>query len=193
MFRFGPRVVILGFTVFNDAETKAVYEAATEERVKRESKSHFRLARFIKDHSYFANWLAETLRRGKRREGMRAHLAEQYADDEPGWIECKEALRGIAKACRREGVPLVVVIFPVHHDDVALNDWERYEHRDVHEKIKAVLAPFPEVGVVDAVDGFAPLTGEKMWVDVDRHPTAPWHALVAEQLEGPVLEKLPLK
>ncbi|MHC4471271.1 MAG: SGNH/GDSL hydrolase family protein [Planctomycetota bacterium] len=193
VLRFGPRLVVLGFTVFNDAETKEVYQAATEERVQRESKSHFRLARWIKDHSYFANWLVETLRREKRREGMRVHLAEQYADDEPGWVECRDALAHLAETCRRENVALVVALFPVHHDDIALNDWGSYEHHEVHGKIKAVFDAHPDVAVVDVVEGFAPLTGKKIWIDVDRHPTAEWHERVAELLTEPVLEKLDLK
>jgi hypothetical protein len=188
--RFRPDAVVLGFTVFNDAESFAQYHDAGRTRAAYWEPWHRRAAMWLKDRSYAFNWAVNVSRRGLALRSMREHLERLHAEDAAGWTECREALASIAASCREAGVPLVVVLFPVHHDDLALNAWAAYPHRDVHGRIAKAVEALPGARVVDATPSLVPLTGRKIWVDKDRHPNELWHRAVGEAVAPVVREVL---
>lgn len=190
VFRFDPDLVVLGFTLYNDAETRAAYQKAGVERKKRKASLIHRIVGWFRSNSFAANHVLTVARRGRNRAAMREHVESQFSDDAPGYVACRESLAGIARACRTRGVPLIVFVFPVHHDDVGLNVWSEYDLGHVHEKLRQVLAPFPEVTFIDPVQGLDTLSGVKIWVDGDGHPNARYQARIAEIILPRVAESL---
>jgi hypothetical protein len=189
---FRPDAVVLGFTVFNDAETTVTKVAATKAVAAREQSAAWKTMRWLHDASWAVNFVSDRLRRGRKRSDMAAHVAAEYADAAPGWVECRASLGKFAAACRDAKVPLVVVLFPVHHRDPSLNDWAHYEFRGVHDQVRAALSPWQEAVVVDMTDHLADLSGRRIWIEGNGHPDAEYARRVAAALVDPVARALQL-
>jgi GDSL-like Lipase/Acylhydrolase family len=185
---YAPKVVALGITLFNDAETRAYYQSVTKKRAKAKRPMHRRVIKWFHEHSYAVRFVVDRVKRPSTRAGMVRHIEKQYADDAEGYLECREALKGLAETCRGKGIPLIVFVFPVHYDDIGLNDWEAYDFTDTHEKLRNAFSSFPEVEYIDLVPHLRSLAGKQIWVEGDRHPNALYHRLVADVIT-PVVKK----
>ena len=105
---YGPDVCLLGF-VLNDsedasaAETRRAAEWAEPKEKPRSVLERSALFRLVSAR------LWATAENRRRIAGYRS----MYADDAPGWIAARAALRRMGGLCRERGVPFVVVIFPL--------------------------------------------------------------------------------
>src|SRR5688572_9706998 len=106
-FAYGPDVVVLGF-VLNDsedlqaAETRRAEEWAEPKQREPRPWERSALLRFV-GHRLWATM--------ENRRRVTGYLS-MYADEAPGWVASRTALRTIGARCRERGVPLVVAIFP---------------------------------------------------------------------------------
>ncbi len=189
VLRHAPDLVVLGFTVFNDAETKEYRERTTGEHKARAKKTTWSLAQWLNTHSYAVHFVVKILRRKRNQTAMRVHIGGQYADDAPGLIECRAALASIAQTCRERKLPLVLVIFPSHHKDPFLNDFAKTEFAEAHAKIRSALSDYPEVPVVDMADHLSDFQGQVIWIPGDGHPDARYAERVGE-VTAPVAVEL---
>jgi hypothetical protein len=173
-FAYGPDVVLLGF-VLNDSEDAVAAEtrrkADWEEtpagggppRGALDRSALFRLV-----HTRI--WATAENRR--RVTGYRS----MYADDAPGWIAARQALKSMGSLCRTHGVPFVVAIFPLFGNPLD----DRYPFPDVHRKIGDAAA---EAGarVVDLLPAYRGLRWELLVVNgaADEHPNEIAHRIAA--------------
>lgn len=183
---FRPDVVVLGFTLFNDAETKTYRDTTREKHVRREEDWWWKAARSVQSSSYVVNTIVKRARRTRNLTSMRSHIEGQYDAAAEGWIECRRALVGIAERCKAQGVGLVVVIFPSHHRIPELNDWSNYDFTAQHQRIRQALSGHPEVAVVDMVDHLEDLSGETIWIEGNGHPDLRYASRIAAALEPAV-------
>jgi hypothetical protein len=171
---YGPDVCLLGF-VLNDsedaeaAETRRVAEWAEEKRRTPGLLDHSALFRMIKMRLWAT---AENRRRITGYKSM-------YADDAPGWIAARKALKQMGALCRERGVPLVVVIFPLFGNPLD----DRYPFPEIHAKVSQAAA---EAGakVLDLLPVYRGLRWDILVVDGvdDEHPNEIAHRIAASAI-----------
>lgn len=107
-----------------------------------------------------------------------------YADDAPGWQDCRGALDELFRLTRDQGADTLVAIIPELH---VLG--EDYPFADCEQKVVAEAA---DAGVryVDLRPALASEVPESLWVSPgDAHPNARGHRLIADGLL-PVVDEL---
>jgi hypothetical protein len=111
-----------------------------------------------------------------------------YADDAPGWIAGRQALRSMGAFCRTRGVPLLVAIFPLFGNPLD----ESYPFPEVHRKVGEAAA---EAGakVVDLLPAYRGLRWELLVVDGarDEHPNEIAHRIAAHVILRALDDVLP--
>jgi hypothetical protein len=181
---YAPDLVLLGY-VLNDsedavaAETRRAEEWAGEPAGPRRGPLD-RSALFRLVHTRL--WATGENRR--RVAGYRS----MYADDAPGWIAARKALRAMGALCRTRGVPFVVVIFPLFGNPLDA----RYPFPEVHAKVREAAA---EAGakVVDLLPAYHGLRWELLVVDGadDEHPNEIAHRIAAHVMLRALDDVLP--
>jgi hypothetical protein len=171
---YAPDVVLLGF-VLNDSEDERAAEARraidwVEARSDRPGLlSHSALLTMVKTRLWAT---AENRRRVRGYKSM-------YADDAPGWVAARRALKEMGALSRERGVPLVVAIFPLFGNPLD----ERYPFADIHAKVAQAAA---EAGakVVDLLPVYRGLRWDILVVDGvdDEHPNEIAHRLAASAI-----------
>ena len=184
-FAYGPDVVVLGY-VLNDSEDDTAAEARraadwVEERREAASPSlldRSALVRLVRTR------VRATIENRRRVEGFRS----MYADDYPGWVAGRRAIKAIGGMCRERGVPLVVVIFPLFGNPLD----ERYPFADVHAKV-AQAAGEAGAKVVDLLPLYRGLDWRLLVVDGadDEHPNEIAHRIAAQAIARAVDEVVP--
>ena len=184
-FAYGPDAVVVAW-VLNDSEDEQAAEARraadwVEEQKQAPSLSFLdrsALARLVRSR------VRATVENRRRVEGFRS----MYADDYPGWVAARRALKAMGGMCRERGVPLVVAIFPLFGNRLD----EGYPFADVHAKVAAAAA---ESGarVVDLLPLYRGLDGRLLVVDGadDEHPNEIAHRIAARAIARAVDEVVP--
>jgi hypothetical protein len=169
---YGPDVVLLGF-VLNDSEDQAAAEtrraADWEETPGGPPAGPLdRSALFRVVHSRL--WATAENRR--RISGYKS----MYADDAPGWIAARQALKTMGALCRTRGVPLVVAVFPLFGNPLDRG----YPFPEIHRKVGEAVA---EAGgkVIDLLPAYRGLRWELLVVNgaADEHPNEIAHRIAA--------------
>jgi len=167
---YSPDVVLIGF-VLNDSEDATAAETRRAIDWSRPKPApgfleHSALVRFVRARLWAT---AENRRRISGYKSM-------YADDAPGWIAARQALKTIGGACRERGVPWVVAIFPLFGNPLD----ERYPFPEIHAKVAQAAA---EAGarVVDLLPAYRGLRWEILVVNGvdDEHPNEIAHRIAA--------------
>ena len=197
MTKLAPDVVILGFTVSNDAEL------TPNRRAYRERRRNSTLSLRITESDWFSalsekSRLAALLARGaewassQELSKINAEvILSNYEDGSESWESCRRALMGFYEVCHQHKVPFILVLFPDCSSD--LNEPFRDYPEDfikVHAKINDVFSGKNGAIVVDILDDLAvtTLTARETMVPVDGHPNAMWHELVACRLQRTIKE-----
>ena len=76
-------------------------------------------------------WCRTRLRATAENRRRIAGYKSMYADDAPGWIAARKALKQMGALCRERGVPLVVVIFPLFGNPLD----DGYPFPEIHAKV----------------------------------------------------------
>jgi hypothetical protein len=171
---YGPDVVLLGY-VLNDSEDQAAAEARRaadwEETPGPRQGAFDRSALFRLVHTRL--WATAENRR--RVAGYRS----MYADDAPGWIAARRALKSMGALCRSHGVPFVVAVFPLFGNPLD----DGYPFPEVHRKVGEAAA---EAGakVIDLWPVYRGLRWELLVVDgaADEHPNEIAHRIAAHAI-----------
>jgi hypothetical protein len=164
----GPDVVLLGY-VLNDSQDAAAAEARrAEDWVKNPPPSGGRSALF----GVIRTRLWATAENRRRVAGYRS----MYADDAPGWIATRQALKSMGSWCRQRGVPFVVAIFPLFGNPLDGG----YPFAEVHAKVGQAAS---EAGarVVDLLPAYRGLRSDLLVVNgaEDEHPNEIAHRIAA--------------
>lgn len=139
---------------------------------------------WLAHHSYAYVWLDSAVDAGMRRTRGRPDYREYYAglyrDANPGWPQCRQAIRELAEVCQARGIPCGVVLVPELH-----SLGSGYEFSGVHA---AVRKECEEAGlpVWDLLDAF-PADGDarRYWVSPeDAHPNAAANELMAAEIDS---------
>jgi hypothetical protein len=208
-----PDVVILGFTMHNDANLDRKkdqpgrneglfkggrYGKTFEKRLSKASlvlgltnsksfeglSESYRLARILRSG---VDWLyQDTIT-----EISYKVIQEQYEDGSRSWETCRNSLLGIYDICQKNNVPLIVALFPIFNrrSDQTFNEYPP-EALEIHDKLKAVFADKSGVRVVSIFDDLAAtgLTTRDLRVPIDGHPNRLWHEITAKRLYSSLKE-----
>lgn len=113
-----------------------------------------------------------------------ARILQGYTDANPGWLEAKRGLKGIADVCRANNCELLVAVYPIFAE---LKDYKG------HQAHQAVLEFCESSGIaaVDLLPLFENTPTMSHWVNImDSHPNAEAHRRVAEKLLPDIRSKL---
>jgi hypothetical protein len=171
---YGPDVVLLGF-VLNDSEDAVAAETRRksdwEDAPVAGGPRPGALDRSALFHLVHTRLWA-TAENRRRVSGYRS----MYADDAPGWIAARQALKSMGALCRTRGVPFVVAIFPLFGNPLD----DRYPFAELHRKVADTAA---EAGarVVDLLPAYRGLRWELLVVNgaADEHPNEIAHRIAA--------------
>jgi hypothetical protein len=100
-----------------------------------------------------------------------------YAEDAPGWVAARAALRRMGGICRERGVPLVVVVFPLFGNPLD----DRYPFSEIHAKV-AQAGGEAGAKVVDLLPAYRGLRWDLLVVNGvdDEHPNEIAHRIAAD-------------
>ena len=167
---YGPDVVLVGY-VLNDSEDSQAAEARRAADWSQPPRppgllDHSALVRFVRGR------LWATAENRRRVTGYRS----MYADDAPGWVAARAAMKRMGALCRERGVPLVVAIFPLFGQSLG----DDYPFGEIHAKV-AEAASEAGAKVVDLLPAYRGLRWELLVVDGvdDEHPNEIAHRIAA--------------
>jgi hypothetical protein len=186
-FTYHPDVVVLAW-VLNDAEDLDSAEARRAEDWVAESRREPSLLDSVLDRSALVRLVRRRLAAtAGNRERVR-NFRSYYADDYPGWVAAREALRKMGGLCRAHGVPFVVAIFPLFGNPLD----ESYPFEEEHAKV-AFVATEAGARVVDLLPQYRGLHWELLVVDGprDEHPNEIAQRIAAQALVRVVNELVP--
>jgi hypothetical protein len=168
---YGPDVVLLGY-VLNDSED----ENAAEARRAAEWAEPKEKPRGLLDRSALFRLVSARLWATAENRRRVSGYKSMYADDAPGWIAARAALRRMGGLCRERGVPFVVAIFPLFGNPLD----DRYPFPEIHAKVAQAAA---EAGakVVDLLPAYRGLRWDLLVVNGvdDEHPNEIAHRIAA--------------
>jgi hypothetical protein len=182
---YGPELVLLGF-VLNDSEDAAAAETRraqdwVETRRQPPPGGLLRrsaLARLVQGR------LFATAENRRRIAGYRS----MYADDAPGWVAARRALKTMGAFCREHGIPFAVAVFPLFGNPLD----EGYPFSELHQKVSQAAA---ESGarVIDLLPRYRGLRSDLLVVDGvdDEHPNEIAHRIAANALLHELDDVLP--
>ena len=176
-FAYGPDVVLLGF-VLNDSEDAVAAETRRKADWE-ETPADGGPPRGALDRSALFRLLHTRVWATAENRRRVAGYRSMYADDAPGWIAARQALKSMGALCRTHGVPFVVAIFPLFGNPLD----DSYPFLDVHRKVGDAAA---EAGarVVDLLPAYRGLRWELLVVNgaADEHPNEIAHRIAANVL-----------
>ncbi len=147
----------------------------------------------VERHSIFIRFLVPrvgaVLRRLRLIESVEFSWVERtyqgFNDANPGWLESKRALGGIAELCRTNGCDFLVAIYPL------FADLEAYKGKRAHQTVSSFCRD-REIPAVDLLPVFENTRTRSHWINfMDSHPNAAAHQSVADKLLPIVQARLP--
>ena len=167
---YGPDVVVVGY-VLNDSEDSQAAEAR-----RAADWSQPPAAPGLLDRSALVRMIRGRLWATAENRRRISGYKSMYADDAPGWVAARAALKRMGALCRERGVPLVVAIFPLFGNSLG----DDYPFTEIHTKVAEVAG---EAGarVVDLLPAYRGLRSELLVVDGadDEHPNEIAHRIAA--------------
>ena len=120
-----------------------------------------------------AVWLGAHRRETARR--TIAYYRALYGQGSPGWQTNREAMRQFVATCGDQGIPCVVILFPV-----LLDLGDRYPFQKIHDAIAANLTGLP-VAFVDLLPLLRGRNAAALWVHpTDQHPNEIVHGIAGK-------------
>ena len=161
--RYRPDEVILGFYI-NDAEP-----------VPQPADSW--LARTSYLYVLASSGWDSFMRNFGAKSGYADYYRRLYAEENPGWQACRQALEDLIKMCKREGIPLRLVLLPELHFP---ND--TYPFASIHDLV-ATIARRHGVPVLDLQRAFIGHDPKSLWVSLgDAHPNEKAMEIIATEI-----------
>ena len=183
-FNYQPDVVLLGF-VLNDSEDAVAAETRRAEEWSEPKRPEPRLWERSALLGLVGHRIWATLENRRRISGY----LSMYADDAPGWVASRTALKRMGERCRAHGVPFVVAIFPLFGNPLD----ERYPFTPIHEKVGRAAAD-AGARVVDLLPTYRGLRWDVLVVNGvdDEHPNEIAHRIAANVLLHALDDVVPL-
>jgi hypothetical protein len=185
-FAYEPDVVVVAY-VLNDSEDENAAEARRAQAwIEERSAPPSTVSAFF-DHSALVRMVRTRIRATLENRRRVEDFRSMYAEDYPGWIACRRALRAMGGLCRERGVPLVVVIFPLLG-----NPLDRYPFEDIHAKV-AQTAGEAGAKVVDLLPYYQGLQWKLLVVDGadDEHPNEVAYRIASQVIFRAVNDVVP--
>jgi hypothetical protein len=191
MIRLSPDVIVLGFTVHNDAEATSVRRqyrklkrnagpllTITESDWVRTLSESSRIVRILR---HGALWASDD----ELSDVYLRLIVSSYEEGSKSWENCRNALLGFHQVCRQNNIPFVLALLPVYTRklDQTYREYPE-EFKRIHEQISRVLSGKEGVTIVEMLDDLASSghTIGEMRVPGDGHPNRIWHEIVARRL-----------
>jgi hypothetical protein len=171
---YDPDVVLVGY-VLNDSEGEGSAEKRrADDWLERRRQGP--AAAGLLGHSALFRLVRTRLEATAENRRRIAAYKSMYAEDDPGWVAGRKALRAMGALCRQKGIPLVVAIFPLFGNPLD----DRYPFADLHAKVSQSVR---EAGaqVVDLLPVYRGLRWDLLVVDgfEDEHPNEIAHRIAA--------------
>jgi hypothetical protein len=184
---YGPDVVVLAW-VLNDSEDEDAAEARRASDWVEEAQQEPSAMEAFLDGSALVRLVRTRVRATRENRERIQNFQSMYADDYPGWLAARKALRTVGGVCREEGVPLVVGIFPLFGNPLD----DTYPFATEHAKV-AQVASESGAKVVDLLPQYRGLRWELLVVDGprDEHPNEIAHRIAAQALVRAVDDVVP--
>ncbi len=183
--RYEPELVLLGF-VLNDSEDAVAAETRrvndwVEARRKAPSGGLWHRSALVR---LVHGRLFATAENRRRIDGYRS----MYADDAPGWMASRRALRTMGDFCRAQGRPFVVAVFPLFGNPLD----DGYPFAEIHAKV-AHAAGESGARVIDLLPRYRGLRADLLVVNGadDEHPNEIAHRIAANALLHALDDLLP--
>jgi hypothetical protein len=170
-----PVLAVVGY-VLNDPETEPIQPLHT----------YFAEPRCWQ-HSNVARLLVAAHREWQiRRLGGGDYLRYLHAPGQPKWESVVRAFGEMGREAKAEGLPVLVLIFPVP----AGTSWSRYPYRDLHDQV-ARAARDAGLQPLDLLERFSVYPPGQLFTAYDDHPNELAHRLAAEAIREWMRENLP--
>jgi hypothetical protein len=179
--KFDPDLIILGYCL-NDAENRGGMNEVNAMR-DRLTVRHFQkgsgLAGFLYDRSALYRLISHRAFNYRTFRGQIQYYQWLYQEEYSGWRLTREALRELGEFSLSEGIPVIVMIFPLFSFGLD----ETYPFKDIHGRLHEVLdtAQLSWIDLFDVYSGLDRNILETVPFD-DAHPSDTAHRIAAEVL-----------
>jgi hypothetical protein len=179
--RFDPDLIILGYCL-NDAENRGGMPEVNAMRDKltvRYFEKGTGMSGFLYDRSALYRLLSHRVFNLRTYRGQIAYYRWLYREEYSGWQLAREALLELGEFSRSEGIPVIVMIFPLFSFGLD----ESYPLSDIHDRLREVLdtAQLTCIDLFDVYRGLDRNILEAVPFD-DAHPSDTAHRIAAEVL-----------
>jgi hypothetical protein len=191
-----PDLVIVGFTLMNDWETRYRLEGSGFIAPTTLKGEEFSVRVPLQDSlgrvSYVYRYAAEKYRRWAVAPAAKAvveRAMDSYRKNADGWRRCKESLLAMKALLDRRSGRLALFIYP-EPTARPVTRREEYPYLDVHGIVERFCAE-NGIAYLDVLDDFVAYPKKKeLWVaPTDAHPSRAAHELVAKALRREIREK----
>jgi hypothetical protein len=180
--KYEPDLVIVHF-VLNDVE-KDLFGEGPKVEFFQDYTSIYQTPDTLSEYSYLWSWVRQRYLQHKRGREYIKECLESFTSDSAKWRLSSTALDDIQALCRRNGIALLVVIFPFY---VGLDG--DYPFQPIHDTIRNhCLAR--SIHVLDLSEHYASFNGPELWVHpTDQHPNEIAHEIAAEAMAEYILDR----
>lgn len=186
-FAYQPDVVVLGW-VLNDSEDEDAAEARRARDWEEEEHREPGLADALAARSALFRIVRTRIRATVENRRRISGYQSMYDDGYAGWVGARDALSKMGGMCRAQGVPFLVVIFPLFANPLD----ERYPFAEPHNKV-AQAAGEAGAKVVDLLPAFRTVDWRLLVVDGanDEHPNEVAHRIASQVIAAAMDEVVP--
>ncbi len=136
-------------------------------------------------HSHLLRWIASAVQQSQiRSRGDGDYVRYLHAPGFAKWQSVVDAFAAMRRATEPEGIPVLVVIFPLSRE----SGWEDYPYRGVHRQV-AEAAAARGLSALDLYDAFAAHPAPEMRLAASNpHPSARGHEVAARAIHDWLIE-----
>lgn len=173
-----PDLLVVGYVLNDPLPSSGAEQEGLRAPLERR-RPETRWSRWLYRRSTVVRFVWERLENTRQRRAFRRHYDLLHSPEQPGWKQARRALGRMAAFARRDGVPAVLVIFPVF-DFEQLQD---YAYQDVHRLVRRV-GRGRGYQVLDLLPAYRAVEGRRLALVpfTDAHPTELAHRLAAEEI-----------
>jgi hypothetical protein len=184
---YGPDVVVLAW-VLNDSEDEDAAEARRARDWAEEESRPPTVADAFAERSVLFRMVRTRLRATAENRRRLSGYRSMYADGYAGWSKARRALGTMGGLCRAQGVPFVVVIFPLFANPLDA----RYPFAELHAKV-AQAAQEAGARVIDLLPHYRKVDWKLLVVDGtnDEHPNEIAHRIAAQAIVRALADVVP--
>jgi hypothetical protein len=173
-----PDLLLIGYVLNDPLPTSGAEQNQIREPLQRRRPGSV-ASRWLYRHSFVFDLVWDRVENTRQRRAFRQHYEQLHEAEYSGWRAAEEALQAMVDLATADGVPAVLLIFPVFDFETV----EQYAYTDIHRSLRHT-ARSQGFRVLDLLPTYRGVDGRRLPVVpfTDAHPNEIAHRMAAQSI-----------